>query len=196
MRVDPTVCRQLFRCGLPQSSSFSTPITPCPAPPGCNTQVPCRSVARSVHHGVTDKQGFCFLFALQLMFLACSTLPLNVLCLLYCLFACWPPQISVIRESTHLFNKPGKERESFKSSFPSQPRTNYISDNLKVVLDRGWGPEECLPSSTHSLPSSPSLAWEDFLATKTSSLVLKYYVDVAEINTLYIRCLLRKRAKF
>ena len=90
MRVDPTVCRQLFRCGLPQSSSYSTPITPCPAPPGCNTQVPCRSVARSVHHGVTDKQGFCFLFALQLMFLACSTLPLNVLCLLYCLFACLP----------------------------------------------------------------------------------------------------------
>ena len=66
----------------------------------------------------------------------------------------------------------------------------------EVVLDRGWGPEECLPSSTHSLPSSPSLAWEDFLATKTSSLVFRYYVDVAEINTLYIRCLLRKRAKF
>ena len=133
MRVDPTVCRQLFRCGLPQSSSYSTPITPCPAPPGCNTQVPCRSVARSVHHGVTDKQGFCFLFALQLMFLACSTLPLNVLCLLYCLLACLPPQISVIRESTHLLNKPGKERESFKSSFPSQPRTNYIEDNTKAV---------------------------------------------------------------
>ena len=87
IKGDPTVWRQLFRCGLPHPLLLSHPLLPpyhpAPRPPPC--KLPCRSAASpSLHHGLADKQGFCFLFALQLMFLACSTLLLNVLCLLYC----------------------------------------------------------------------------------------------------------------